>query len=222
MATPSCVLVPRPNSSMMTRDRGVARRRISEASCSSTMNVLACLQRLSDAPILLHDKRQTRTEQPSEDCINDSESCACGRNIGANLSHDSNEGNLADVAGLAACTVRRCSHLHKPMLGPVIIMQRSPLPCSMSMEAQHEIRPAAAPRSQQTVGQHAAPQQLDDGHHRSRCMDWHLRHELTRCTDHTNRGSDDNTHCFWPRLQGNTSSQGSPSAAPFVFRVTWK
>ena len=36
MARPSCVLVPRPSSSMMTRERGVARARmllVSDSSC---------------------------------------------------------------------------------------------------------------------------------------------------------------------------------------------
>lgn len=52
MAIPSWVLVPRPSSSRMTNERSVAREMISEASLSSSMNVLRLWKMLSEAPIL--------------------------------------------------------------------------------------------------------------------------------------------------------------------------
>lgn len=51
MATPSCVLVPRPSSSRITRERGVADLRIVDVSESSTMKVDWFVKRESNAPI---------------------------------------------------------------------------------------------------------------------------------------------------------------------------
>ena len=53
MATPSCVDVPRPSSSIITSDRDVAHDRAVAASCSSTMKVLEPRKMLSLAPMLL-------------------------------------------------------------------------------------------------------------------------------------------------------------------------
>ena len=52
MATPSCVDVPRPSSSIMTSERGVADTSAVAASCSSTINVLDPRKMLSLAPML--------------------------------------------------------------------------------------------------------------------------------------------------------------------------
>ena len=51
IATPSCVLVPRPSSSRITSERGVACLRMSEVSESSTMKVDSPESMLSKAPM---------------------------------------------------------------------------------------------------------------------------------------------------------------------------
>lgn len=62
MATPSWVEVPRPSSSIITRERGVASCSAIAASCSSTMNVLEPLKILSLAPILAADMEGGREQ----------------------------------------------------------------------------------------------------------------------------------------------------------------
>lgn len=58
IATPSCVLVPLPSSSMMTRLRQVALAMMSDASRSSDMKVLRFLKMSSEAPILGHGEME--------------------------------------------------------------------------------------------------------------------------------------------------------------------